>query len=329
MIDIHTVNPAGGGLEVGDLAGELEQIRKRGVRWLDGDGRQDRLDSFPQVEQLAADFAARRGSDQLARWQTVELLLRAAVDRPEAAPARDRLIKLYGLNGEVGGTSSVDLAYQLRTAEKISAKTFQRRNSTSRHCLADAVTGIFEDLPETIEPVPAAAPPKAPPLGAVGLLLLALGTGIGAAMAIGLANDPSYIVGLFVLLAGWLAGFRVPVPIILPIGVVMTIVLLTNQIGQFWPIAPGNGLMSGFLAAIPFGYALKHIVRLIRRLNGGEFINHWFVAILTSVFWLGLGITLLFGAGSWGVGTSLVCSGVVAVFAVSGFLAFRRAVNGE
>jgi len=332
VIDIHTVNPAGGGIDVGELAGELEQIRKRGVRWLDGDGRQERLDSFPQVEKLAAEFTARQGRDALARWQTIELLLRAAVERPEAAPARERLVKLYGLDSEVGGTSSVDLAYHLRTSERISAKTFQRRNSTSRHCLAEAVNGLFEqlpDIPETTGPQPVVAATKVNLVGALGLILLSLSTGTGAALAIGLANDPSYLVGLFVLLAGWLAGFRVPLPVILPIAIVLTVVLLTNVIGEFWPIAPWNGLMGGFLAAIPFGYALKHIVRLIRRLKGNEFIDHWFVAILTSVFWLGLGATLLFGAGSWGPRNSLICTGFVAAFAVSGFLAFRRAVNGR
>jgi hypothetical protein len=329
------MNPPGGGVEVADLMGELEQIRKRGVRWLDGDGRQDRLDSFPHIEKLALEFAGRTGPDQLPRWQTVDALLRAAIDRPEATPAHDRLLRLFGLSEELLGKSSADLAYQLRSTEKISAKTFQRRNSTSRHVLAEAIAALCEaqaepqtpvDLGEPAEPAPAPRRRLEHPLGVAGLVLLTVSTGIGGALVMGLADDLSYLVGFLVLLAGWLAGFRVPVRIILPIAIVMTVVLLTNVIGEFWPIDPGDGLMSGFLAAIPFGYALKHILRLIRRLGGGEVFHHGLVVVLTSVFWLGLGATLLFRAGTRTPLNSSIWAGVVAVFAGAGYLAFHRSV---
>jgi hypothetical protein len=333
------MNPAGGGVDISALAGELEQIRKRGVRWLDGDGRQDRLDSFPQIEKLAGEFAARQGREQLTRWQAVDLLLRAAVARPEAAPARDRLVRLYGFSDDLWGTSSVDLAHQLRTSEKISAKTFQRRNSTSRHCLAEAVsaildepqqTGPSEESPVLPQPEPRATPAPASaaePAGIAGLLGLALATGVGAALVMGLADDLTYLTGLAVLLAGWLAGFRVPLRILLPISLVLTGVLFANLFGHFWPIDPADGLLSGYLAATPFGYAFRHIARLIRQLGGGEFVNHWFVAILTSVFWLGLGATLFLGAGTGTPLGSALWATFAAAVAVGGFVAFRRTLN--
>src|ERR1700720_1160896 len=97
----------------GQLVRELEAVRKRGIQRLDGDGRLQRKETFPLIAELAEAFAEREGLGRLPRWKAVEILLRAAAKRPEAAHDRDRIETIFGLSDEFRGGLPGDLTYAM------------------------------------------------------------------------------------------------------------------------------------------------------------------------------------------------------------------------
>lgn len=156
-----------------DLVSELEEIRRRGVRRLDGDERLRPKATLPLIDRLADELTASVSAADWPRWRRIETLLETAKSRLRPGSAIDgegRRLRLQGLETtEVA--SRVELLFGLRDGmrdlwpdqlmgqvkeyyrDKLEDdKTLQRRNESARQHLADAICLVF------VQPLPLPVP---------------------------------------------------------------------------------------------------------------------------------------------------------------------------